>query len=259
MPSEIAVKEATPNKRATDKDAKLYKMVVQALRSEILRGAYQVGGALPSESILVGRFGVSRHTIREAIRNLRDLGLVESRQGKGTIVIKPGGPQVYVHQVNSIADLHDFNVESRYADHADPVTLDATLAERLNARSGEKWLRIGGLRFDKQGNAICAVEIFIPERFGGIGRLLGRRSGPIYALIEDVYGESISEVEQEFRALPLAERFAPKLNVIPGETAVEIRRIYRLLDGSPAEITFNYYKAENFSISMNLKRVRNAN
>lgn len=258
MPRKNVIKTAPANAVAT-KDAKLYQMVVQALRAEILRGVYPVGHALPSESVLVERFGVSRHTIREALRNLRDLGMVESRQGKGTIVIKPGGPQVYVHQVNSIADLHDFNVESRYDDQALLVTLDEPLAARLGTAAGEKWLRINGLRYDGQGTAICAVEIYVPERLGGISRLLGRRSGPVYALIEDIYGESFGEVQQELRALPLPTDIAMKLESQPGETGVEIRRIYRLLDGEAGEITFNYYKAENFSFSMSLKRVRNGN
>jgi len=63
----------------------LYKLVVRALRAEILTGIYPIGTAIPSESQLVSRFGVSRHTIREALRHLRELGLVESRQGFGTV------------------------------------------------------------------------------------------------------------------------------------------------------------------------------
>ncbi|MGX7896000.1 GntR family transcriptional regulator [Tsuneonella sp. HG222] len=241
---------------AQDAGPPLYQMVVQALRAEILRGAYPVGSALPSELALVTRFGVSRHTVREAIRHLRDLGLVESHQGKGTLILKPGGPQVYVHQVNSIGDLHDYSVESRYADHADAVSVDPALAERMGVEPGDQWLRIDGMRFD-EGQPICAVEIYVATEFAGISRLLGRRSGPIYALIEDVYGEAITEVTQDLRALPVPEEVARRLEIEPGETVVEIKRTYRLLDGRPAEITFNYYKAANFRFAMNLRRVRN--
>ncbi|ANI80214.1 GntR family transcriptional regulator [Sphingobium sp. EP60837] len=236
----------------------LYQMVVGELRSEILQGLYPIGTALPSELALVSRFNVSRHTVREALRHLKDLGLVESHQGKGTLVLQPGGPQVYVHQVNSIADLHDYNVESRYDNQAKTIKLDGITAGRLGVEKGETWLKIGGTRYEPgKKDPICAVEIFVPGRFAGIGRLLGRRTGPIYGLVEDVYGESIGEVDQTLRAAPLRPDLAAILKVDEGETAVEIKRIYRLLDGSPAEITFNYYKAANFNFSMKLRRVRN--
>lgn len=248
----------TAQRAAESETPPLYQMVVRALRSEILRGEYPVGTALPSELALVNRFGVSRHTVREALRHLRDLGLVESRQGKGTLVLKPGGPQVYVHQVNSIADLHDYNVDSRYDDHAETVKLDEATAERLGATPGESWLKIGGMRYDRSTqDPICAVEIFVPTRFAGIGRLLGRNSGPIYGLIEDVYGDSIGEVDQDLRALPPPADIATKLDLSPDDTTVEIRRVYRCIDGSVAEVTFNYYKAANFSFSMKLRRIRN--
>ncbi|HTU12102.1 MAG TPA: GntR family transcriptional regulator [Allosphingosinicella sp.] len=238
-------------------EAPLYQMVVRALKAEILRGVPPVGALLPSEAVLTARFGVSRHTIREAVRHLRDLGLVESRQGLGTIVLKPGGPNTYVHQVNSIDDLHDFNVESRYDEEVENLVADEALAKRLGGKPGERWMKINGMRFDQMtGAPICAVEIFVASRFAGIARLMGRRSGPIYALIEAVYGESIFEVEQDLRVAPLDRKLAAKLDAAPGETVVEIKRTYRLSDSFPAEITFNHYKGSNFSFSINLKRVR---
>ncbi|MPT49006.1 MAG: GntR family transcriptional regulator [Sphingobium sp.] len=250
--------QTEPSPPVTGNTPPLYQMVVSELRTEILQGLYPVGTSLPSELSLVSRFGVSRHTIREALRNLRDLGLVESHQGKGTLVLQPGGPQVYVHQVNSIADLHDYNMESRYDDKAETVKLSPDMADRLGVESDETWLKIGGTRYKlNEKDPICAVEIFVHGRFAGIGRLLGRRTGPIYGLVEDVYGEVISEVDQTLRAAPVQGKLAEILKLAEGEMAVEIKRVYRLLDGTPAEITFNYYKADNFSFSMNLRRVRN--
>jgi len=241
---------------ATDK---LYQLVVQALRSEILTGIYPIGTPLPSEAQLVARFSVSRHTVREALRQLRDLGLVESRQGFGTTVTQSSsGGQHYVHRVDSISDLHDFGVESHYsADTTQLLKAEGPLASRLQDETGGSWLRIEGLRFaPAQKTPLCEVEIFVASRFAGVGRLLGRRAGPVYALIEAVYGERIGEVDQSVRALKLDADEPTRLEVEPGETLIEIRRTYRLLDGSVAEITFNRYPADRFSMSMSLKRVR---
>jgi DNA-binding GntR family transcriptional regulator len=238
-------------------EAPLYQMLVTALKAEILTGIYPVGTQLPSEAALVSRFGVSRHTIREALRQLRDRGLVESRQGVGTIVLGAGGPQHYVHNVNSISDLFDYNVESHYQT-ANPalVTADEALAAKLGGRKGETWLRIEGLRFPLgQETPICEVEIFVASRFAGVGRLAGKRSGPIYELVEAVYGERITEVEQTIRGYVADERLASVLKLSEPATAIEIRRFYRLLGGEVAEVTFNRYPADRFSFSMALHRV----
>src|SRR5689334_13469267 len=80
----------------------LYRQVVQALQQEIVNGVYPVDSQLPTEDELRQRFKVSRHTVREALRALRDAGLVESRQGFGTTVLRPGAPRPYVHEVASI-------------------------------------------------------------------------------------------------------------------------------------------------------------
>lgn len=253
-------KRGAPHKsreEGSKEDAPLYQMMVRALRAEILKGTFPVGTLLPSEALLTAQFHVSRHTVREAIRHLRDVGLVESHQGLGTVVLKPGGPNTYVHQVSSIDDLHDFNVESCYDETAEHISVGSSLAERLGGEPGDTWMKINGMRYDHTtAEPICAVEIYVASRFAGIARLLGQRSGPIYGLIEAIYGESIYEVEQELKALPISPQISKKLGVPAGETGVEIRRVYRLSDGSPAEITFNVYKAANFSFSMNLRRVR---
>jgi len=237
----------------------LYKLVVRALRAEILTGIYPIGTAIPSESQLVSRFGVSRHTIREALRHLRELGLVESRQGFGTVVTQPSrAQQHYVHRVDSISDLHDFGVESKYsADTAHIVKLDEALADRLGQEVSSSWLRIEGLRFAPgREDPLCEVEIFVASHFAGVGRLLGQRAGPVYSLIEMIYGEKIGEVDQMIRAIKLKNTEKSRLHVAADDTLVEIKRTYRLLDGSVAEITFNRYPADSFSMSMNLKRVR---
>lgn len=236
---------------------RLYEMVVRALRTEILRGLHPIGTALPSESALVSRFGVSRHTVREALRQLRELGLVESRQGFGTVVTQPGGQQPYVHRVNSIGDLHDFNVESRYfGDTARLVKAPPELAGYTGEQADQSWLRIEGIRIAPGDEApICEVEIYVAAQFAGVGRLLGKQAGPVYALIEVVYGERIGDVEQFLRAYKLESDNAA-LNLSAGETVVEIRRIYHILDGAIAEVTFNRYPADRFSMSMDLRPMR---
>src|SRR5438093_3811690 len=68
------------------KRSKLHEQVAESLRALIEEGQLKPGDALPPERDLATRFGVSRVTVREALRVLQMLGLVEARQGGGNYV-----------------------------------------------------------------------------------------------------------------------------------------------------------------------------
>jgi GntR family transcriptional repressor for pyruvate dehydrogenase complex len=64
----------------------LSRQISRRLLLSILRGDVEEGAALPSEDELAGQFDVSRPVIREAVRELAVLGLIQSRQGRATRV-----------------------------------------------------------------------------------------------------------------------------------------------------------------------------
>lgn len=64
----------------------LYKQIVRALSDSIANGTYRPGDKLPTEAELIEQFGVSRITVRSAIKEMEDAGLVERARGKGTFV-----------------------------------------------------------------------------------------------------------------------------------------------------------------------------
>src|SRR5215471_13974907 len=78
--------QATRRELDDRKGVPLWHRIEGVLRNKILTGEYAVGGMLPSESSLAAEYGVSRLTIREAIRGLRVEGIVQQIQGKGTFV-----------------------------------------------------------------------------------------------------------------------------------------------------------------------------
>ena len=64
----------------------LTEAATQSIRSEITSGRWAVGEQLPNEAQLSARLGVSRGTVREAVRALVAQGMLETRQGSGTYV-----------------------------------------------------------------------------------------------------------------------------------------------------------------------------
>ena len=85
-----------------------YLQVARTLRKEIVDGVYPVGSQLPTEQQLCERFEVSRYTVREALRRLRDDNLVASRPRAGTLVVPRPEANSYAQDVMSINDLLAF-------------------------------------------------------------------------------------------------------------------------------------------------------
>src|ERR1700756_1823155 len=72
--------------------SRLYEQIVQQIEESIVKGDLKPGDQLPAERDLAQRFGVSRTAVREAVKALREKGLVEAYPGRGTF-ITDGTPQ----------------------------------------------------------------------------------------------------------------------------------------------------------------------
>lgn len=66
--------------------SRLYEQIVQQVEESILKGQLKPGDQLPAERDLAQSFGVSRTAVREAVKTLREKGLVEAYSGRGTFV-----------------------------------------------------------------------------------------------------------------------------------------------------------------------------
>ncbi|HLV86819.1 MAG TPA: FadR/GntR family transcriptional regulator [Candidatus Sulfotelmatobacter sp.] len=66
--------------------SRLYEQIVQQIEESIVSGTLKPGDQLPAERELAQRFGVSRTAVREAVKALREKGLVEAFSGRGTFI-----------------------------------------------------------------------------------------------------------------------------------------------------------------------------
>src|SRR5712692_11633522 len=110
--------------------SKVYEEVAKQLERLILK-KLQPGDKLPAERELAEMFGVSRSSIRDAIRSLELVGLVEPRQGAGTVVREVSAASfinplsnALVHKRQLVSELLDFRkmleppLATRAATHA---------------------------------------------------------------------------------------------------------------------------------------------
>ncbi len=68
------------------RSSRLYEQIVQQIEESILNGSLKSGDQLPAERDLARSLGVSRTAVREAVKTLREKGLVEAYSGRGTFI-----------------------------------------------------------------------------------------------------------------------------------------------------------------------------
>lgn len=235
----------------------LYHSVAEVLREEIVSGVYPIGSYLATEDKLRERFGVSRHTVREALRMLRENGLVSSRRGSGTRVLPPVTGGHDFHQVMSINDLLVFAEDTTFRIETlalEDITRESS--DMLGLRAGESWLHAGGIRYKKgEPQPLCWSSYFIPREFAHLGRLLQRYTGPIFTLLEDFSGHKVIEVQQQISATIVPDSLAESLKTPPGSAALRLRRTYRSDDGKILQVTLNTHPAERFQHVMTMRRL----
>jgi len=257
-PSRTAPRSAVEGRTVGNTATPLYLQVANTLKDEIVSAVHAVGSLLPTEDRLCKRFSVSRYTVREALRLLREDGLVSSRKGAGTVVIPSRSSGSDIHQVMSIDDLLAFGTDTRLViESINTVTIDAGLAARTGLPREEEWLQVCGYRQAADSDVrLCWTEYYINRAFAAVGRLLQRHSGPIFPLIEDMFGLNITEVHQQISATLASPELASELQVKIDSAALEVRRTYRANDERIAQVTINTHPAARYQHSMTMRRVK---
>jgi GntR family transcriptional repressor for pyruvate dehydrogenase complex len=146
---------------------KVYEQAAQQLQRMIRDGLIKPGEKLPAERELAEMLQVSRGSLRDAIRTLELMGLVEPRQGEGTVVCDPSAKSlinplatVLLRQREIIGDLLEFRrmIEPTLAGRAAKNASDEELAymEEILRRQKEK-LALGELAIEEDSEFHYAI------------------------------------------------------------------------------------------------------
>ena len=229
-----------------------YRQLSTLLAQEIRDGRHAVGSLLPPEPALCARFGVSRHTLREAVRVLCEQGLVTRHQGIGTRVqAAHAPPQRYLATLGSLQDLMQYTQHTRLEllTHRD-VVADAALAQQLTCAAGERWVEAEACRWPAEGEwPLVHMHIYVrPEARGLLAELHGGSSW-VFGLVEKHGGERIVEVRQVVGALALPVASARVLGVKARSPGLRVRRGYRGRGGRLLSVSLNRYPADRFELA----------
>jgi GntR family transcriptional regulator len=222
----------------------LYGKVEEVLASEIGRGDLKPGGRLPSEDELLARFGVSRITVRRAIQNLIQRGMLEIRRGLGTFVLAPKISQELTKLTGFVEDMdiHGRKASARVVSKG-VVAANEIVARQLGITKGTRVMRIERVRL-ADSVPMSFDETYLPLDIGEKIVRNDLRVKPIFTLLEEKYGFSLTEAEYKLEAAAASAQVAEALAVPKGSPIFRIERTSFTKGGQPIDYETLSYRGD---------------
>ena len=231
-----------------------YLRLQAALSDAIASGALKPGAALPAERQMALELGVSRVTVRRAMAELVQKGLVVQRHGSGTYV--SGTPE---RVVQSLSRLYSFSEDmtsrgripgTRWLGRELGVA-NADEARRLEIANGESIVRMCRLRLaDKE--PIALETSLIPAAMLPDPKQI---EDSLYQTLRDL-GHVPTRAAQRFSAINLDEESAELLRVPRGAPALDIYRTTRREDGTVVEFSRSIFRGDAYDFVAELGQGR---
>ena len=235
----------------------LYQQVAQDLVQQVTSGAFPVGSVLPSELKLMERYGTSRNTVRAALKQLQDIGLVSRKRNRGTTVQAVSAAGTFAQSLSTLDDLVSFaKSATRTVNASKEVVLDIETARALGCPPGSRWLQIAMTRSEPGAAVPLAwTDAYVDPRYGGVRQLARKHPDALLCdLIEKNYGRRIATIDQTVGARALGAELAGRLSVPEGTPGLEIIRKYRDAANAMVLVTRSSYPADRYVISTTLVR-----
>ncbi|GAB6156297.1 GntR family transcriptional regulator [Desulfosporosinus burensis] len=192
----------------------LSDLVRLELLDEIRRGKYLIDSRLPNEENLAKELGVSRNTLREALRLLEANGIVEKKQGLGTYVrgestpkVKPGLEVLFrvtdaILELGMVPGTSEIELTCSFA--------DARVAQKLGVSEGTPVNQSRRVRTADGVPAVYCIDMFPPS----IGELdVERLKSSIFTYLEEVKEIRIAYASTDIRPIVAGKELAVKLSV----------------------------------------------
>lgn len=234
--------------------------LARVLAEGIANGRFPVGSLLPTEFELCEQFGASRYTVRKALDELQELGLISRRKNVGTRVEAARPVAGFTQAIATVDELAQFGATHvRVVRQIEETVVDLTLAKVLGCPGGTRWLRISSLRMDggKKSRPIGWTDVYVDPSYTEVGTMVQKAPETlISSLIETRYGRRIARIQQEVNAVSMPRELADALHAEAGAPALRIVRRY--LDSADVafEISVSLHPADRFTFSMEMNRAR---
>jgi GntR family phosphonate transport system transcriptional regulator len=233
-----------------DNGEALYAQIARQLEQEVV-SSFSPGDSLPAEGVLAVRFGVNRHTLRRAVDELVESGLLERRHGRGVFVLDSqldyqiGAGTRFTENLAALG-LQSENRILRLQ------TLPATerVAERLGLAVGSAVFWIETLRIAAD-RPLCVISHFIPaERFASLDTRYTGES--LHRFLAEAYGCQLRRTESLVTAVLPQGDDAKLLGMPQNRPVLRVKSVnVDERDASPVEYAITRFRADRIQLRIN--------
>lgn len=236
-----------------------YSTLARHLTEQIQSGHYKVGHKMPTEAELQQRYDVSRHTVREALRDLKGQGLVVARAGVGTVVRARAPRMRFMQGVGTLRELIQFVEATRMRVlKTRQLIVDDAMAARFGMKPGGQWHEASVLRFlPNESVPVASMFIYVRPEHADVLGMINSAHAPVFSLIERLHGVRICEVSQQIVAVALMPSQARVLKARARMPALEITRRYTDAQDRIVMVSVGLYPSDRFSHNTKF-RIENA-
>lgn len=205
----------------------LWAQLEADLRRRVRAGAFDE--RFPGEQELVGEYQVSRHTVREALRRLRDAGLIDSGRGRGTWLRTRRITQPLGALYSLFRSVEAMGIEQRSIVRVLDTRVDADVAARLGRDASTEFVHIERLRL--AGDQPLALDrAWLPRSLAGPLLEADFTHSGLYDELARLTGIRLTGGREVITAIIPPPHVRRLLQIPAGSAAMEVRRTAHLRD-----------------------------
>ncbi|MFY4773945.1 GntR family transcriptional regulator [Metabacillus sp. RGM 3146] len=232
----------------------LYLQVIDRIKEDIQKGVYQEKEKLPSEFELSRHLGVSRATLREALRILEEENVIIRRHGVGTFINSVPLLTSGIEQLNSVtAMIEQGNLNPGTVFLSSSVT-GPTEEEmtRFKMKSEEEIFQLERVRTANGEPVVyCLDKIprnILPEAFA-------KEQESLFVLLQEEAEKYITYAVTHIEPIGYHEKISPLLECDPETALLLLKQMHFDKNDKPVLYSLNYFRADKFSFHVVRKRL----
>jgi GntR family transcriptional regulator len=233
----------------------LYLQVIDRMKQDIAAGLYKEKEKLPSEFELAKTLGVSRATLREALRLLEEDNIIVRRHGVGTFVNPKPVFSSGIEQLTSVSDMiRQAGMEpgAIYLSTTEAPSSEDDI-KRFHCGDDETVITIERVRTANGEPVVYCIDQvpsgYLPADF------LGRKESSIFSALEESGDVHISYAVTFIDPIGYHEQASPILECDPETALLELKQLHYDEDDRVVLYSKNYFRADKFSFHVVRKRV----
>ena len=224
------------------KTAEVKKYIIANIES----GIYGIGQMIESELALSKKFGVSRLTVREALRDLVEGKVLQKQQGRGTFVLKQPQFKGFQCGIGFSAEMSRHNmIPSAKNVRVESAIASIQVQEELKLSEGSEIWFVSRLRLANHQPIAVEQEFFSKAIVPFLSTEIAKHS--IYGYLQE-QGISFSYVDQMIDAVAATEEIAKQLEVPIGEPLIQMYLVAYLENGTPFNCGTTYYRTDTYKL-----------